>query len=81
MNFQQGTMGNPQEIKTQLRFWRQMERLSYPMAGDMVKSLEKEQEEMAQMQQAQAQMGGMMPPTAPTAGGMGDMPLMGGGLV
>ena len=81
MNFQQGTMGEPKEIKTQLRFWRQMERLAYPMAGDVVKSLEKEQETQAQMQQAQAQMGGMMTPTTPAAGGMGAAPLMGGGLV
>ena len=58
-----------------------MERLAYPMAGDMVKSLEKEQETQAQMEQAQAQMGGMMPPTAPAAGGMGAAPALGGGLV
>ena len=82
MNFQQGTMGNPQEIKTQLRFWRQMERLAYPMAGDMVKSLEKEQETQAQMQQAQAQMQQVVREmTSPDLGGMGADPLMGGGLV
>ena len=82
MNFQQGTMGNPQEIKTQLRFWRQMERLAYPMAGDMVKSLEKEQETQAQMQQARAQMQQVVREmTSPDLGGMGADPLMGGGLV
>ena len=88
MNFQQGTMGNQQELKTQLRFWRQMERLNYPMAGDMVKSLEKEQEEMTKMQQAQAQMqmqqakmGGMVPSVNPAASLMGEAPAMGGGLV
>lgn len=59
LNFQQGTMGDPNEISTRLRFWRQMERLHYPLAGDMVKSLEKEQEEM----QAVA----MAVPTMPTA--------------
>ena len=82
MNFQQRTMGNPQEIKTQLRFWRQMERLAYPMAGDMVKSLEKEQETQAQMQQARAQMQQVVREmTSPDLGGMGADPLMGGGLV
>ena len=35
MNFQQGAMGPVNEVTTLLRFWTQMEKLHYPMAGDM----------------------------------------------
>ena len=52
-------MGSPTEITTLLRFWEQMEKLHYPMAGDMVKSL-RDQMERQQAQQAQ-----QTPPTAP----------------
>ena len=52
MNFQEGAMGSPTEITTLLRFWEQMEKLHYPMAGDMVKSL-RDQMESQQVQQAQ----------------------------
>nr|DAL09714.1 MAG TPA_asm: Portal protein [Caudoviricetes sp.] len=58
MNFQEGAMGNPAEITTLLRFWEQMEKLHYPMAGDMVKSLR------AQLDSQQAQ----APQTAQDAG-------------
>lgn len=58
LNFQQGAMGQPKEMKTLIRFWRQMERLHYPLAGEMLASLEKEQEEMAAMPKEM--------PTAPT---------------
>ena len=51
MNFQEGAMGNTAEITTLLRFWEQMEKLHYPMAGDMVKSL-RDQMESQQAQQA-----------------------------
>ena len=51
MNFQEGAMGSPTEITTLLRFWEQMEKLHYPMAGDMVKSL-RDQMECQQAQQA-----------------------------
>ena len=61
MNFQQGAMGPVNEITTLLRFWTQMEKLHYPMAGDMRRSLEEElgrQQEAAQQQQAAAAMQG-----------------------
>ena len=51
MNFQEGALGSTQEIATLLRFWEQMEKLHYPMAGDMVKSL-KSQMESQQAEQA-----------------------------
>ncbi len=44
MNFQEGALGSTQEIATLLRFWEQMEKLHYPMAGDMVKSLKSQME-------------------------------------
>ena len=59
MNFQQGAMGPVNEIGTLLRFWTQMEKLHYPMAGDMRRSLEEElarQQEAAQQQAAAAAM-------------------------
>lgn len=54
MNFQEGALGSTQEIATLLRFWEQMEKLHYPMAGDMVKSL-KSQMESQQAAQAASQ--------------------------
>lgn len=44
MNFQEGALGSTQEAATLLRFWEQMEKLHYPMAGDMVKSLKSQME-------------------------------------
>ena len=58
-------MGNPAEITTLLRFWEQMEKLHYPMAGDMVKSL-RNQMERQQIQETQ--------PTAPDSTGGGTEP-------
>lgn len=65
MNFQEGAMGSPTELTTLLRFWEQMEKLHYPMAGDMVKSLRSEQE----LQQAQLQMQMQPAVEAGTSGG------------
>ncbi|MBD8996578.1 MAG: hypothetical protein EGR26_08850 [Clostridiales bacterium] len=50
MNLQQGAMGPVNEVSTLIRFWTQMEKLHYPMAGDMKKSLE---EQLAASQAAQ----------------------------
>lgn len=74
MNLQQGAMGNPAELTTLIRFWRQMERLHYPLAGEVLRSLEKEQEELSAMPPT------TMTPTAPAmpAAAMG---AMGGGGV
>ena len=58
MNFQEGALGSTQEIATLLRFWEQMEKLHYPMAGDMVKSLK------SQMESQQAAQ--IAPQTVPT---------------
>ena len=81
MNFQQGAMGPVNEVTTLLRFWTQMEKLHYPMAGDMRRSFEDEvkRRQEQQMQQiasggmAQEEAGAMMP------GAMGAM-TEGGGM-
>lgn len=52
MNFQEGALGSTQEIGTLLRFWEQMEKLHYPMAGDMVKSLKSQMESQQAAQAA-----------------------------
>ena len=52
MNFQEGALGSTQEIATLLRFWEQMEKLHYPMAGDMVKSLKSQMESQQAAQAA-----------------------------
>lgn len=52
MNFQEGALGSTQEIATLLRFWEQMEKLHYPMAGDMVKSLKSQMESQQAAQKA-----------------------------
>ena len=65
MNFQEGAMGSPTEITTLLRFWEQMEKLHYPMAGDMVKSL-RDQMENQQVQQMQPKAAGGSGGTEPT---------------
>lgn len=52
MNFQEGALGSTQEIATLLRFWEQMEKLHYPMAGDMVKSLKSQMESQQAAQTA-----------------------------
>ena len=58
MNFQEGALGSTQEVATLLRFWEQMEKLHYPMAGDMVKSLKSQMESQQAAQKA--------PQTVPT---------------
>lgn len=78
MNLQQGAMGNPAELTTLIRFWRQMERLHYPLAGEVLRSLEKEQEELSNMQKMK-QMTPTMPAAAQTAPAA--TPVMGGGLL
>lgn len=52
MNFHDGALGSTQEIATLLRFWEQMEKLHYPMAGDMVKSLKSQMESQQAAQAA-----------------------------
>lgn len=47
LNFQQGAMGPVAELATLIRFWAQMEKLHYPMAGDIKKSLEEEKRAQA----------------------------------
>ena len=77
MNLQQGAMGPVNEITTLIRFWGQMEKLHYPMAADMKKSLE-EQRDAAQAAQlesaneggmaAASEMAGDVMPAAPLGG-------------
>ena len=59
-------MGSPTEITTLLRFWEQMEKLHYPMAGDMVKSLrdQMESQQARQMKPTAADGSGGTKPTA-----------------
>ena len=79
MNFQQGAMGPVAELTTLIRFWTQMEKLHYPMAGDMRKSLQ-DQLDAAQAA-APAGAGGetvpaaMAPQEAPFAGAREEVPL------
>ena len=74
MNFQQGAMGPVAELTTLIRFWTQMEKLHYPMAGDMRKSLQ-DQLDAAQAA-APAGAGGETVPAAMTAQ---ETPLAGAG--
>lgn len=66
MNLEQGAMGPTTELTTLIRFWAQMEKLHYPMAADMKKSLE---EQLASTQAAQAAPAPVVP--AETQGGAG----------
>ena len=66
MNLQEGAMGPTAELTTLIRFWAQMEKLHYPMAADMKKSLE---EQLAGTQAAQAAPAPVVP--AETQGGAG----------
>nr|DAJ45324.1 MAG TPA: Portal protein [Caudoviricetes sp.] len=68
LNFQEGAMGNPTELTTLVRFWEQMEKLHYPMAGDMVKSL-REQQEMGDRMPAEE-----LPEAALEGGAADEMP-------
>lgn len=88
MNFESGAMGDPSTVNTLLRFWEQMEKLHYPLAGDMVKSLRQEQEEQQALAMQQSAMQGIgmaaegdaAPANMGSAGGeyMEPMTLMGG---
>lgn len=54
-NFQAGAYGNPADIDTLIFYWRNLERLHYPMAPQTIEMLEaKKQQVMAQMQAQQA---------------------------
>lgn len=62
MNFTSGAFGDPAQIQTQILFWRKMEALHYPDAGQTRKYLERQlqrqqemQAQMAAQQQAMAQ--------------------------
>lgn len=79
MNFQQGAMGPVAELTTLIRFWTQMEKLHYPMAGDMRKSLQDQLD--AARAAAPAGAGeetvpaAMAPQEAPLAGAREEVPL------
>lgn len=86
MNFEGGAMGNPAELTTLLRFWEQMEKLHYPLAGDMVKSLREEQEQQAAMAAMQQGLTGVapmesnaIPAESPVIGGYGSPATLTGG--
>lgn len=81
MNLESGAFGNPTELETIIMFWRKMELLHYPGAGETRAELEERFESMriqqAQaMQQERAMMMGQMPPggMAPEMMGGGNMP-------
>lgn len=76
MNLQQGAMGPVNEVTTLIRFWTQMEKLHYPMAGDMKKSLE---EQLAASQAAQASQEAQTVPDA--EGGVQEVMPDGGGVM
>lgn len=59
MNFQQGAMGPVNEVTTLLRFWMQLEKLHYPLAGDMRRSFEEEVQHRQEQQMQQVTSGGM----------------------
>lgn len=86
MNFEGGAMGDPGDVRTLLRFWEQMEKLHYPLAGDMVKSLRGEQEEQAaealrqmEAQQGSAAKAGGYSPAGMETGGYGAETMAAGG--
>lgn len=84
MNFESGALGKPTELTTLVRFWTQMEKLHYPMAGEIKKDLqtELEQQRAAQAQAAMgapAGAGGQKLPTVPASGSSG-VPLPDGGI-
>lgn len=56
MNFTSGAFGDPAQIQTQILFWRKMENLHYPDAGQTRIYLERQlQRQMAMQQQMMAQ--------------------------
>ena len=58
-NLQSGAFGNPAEMETLIMYWGMMEKLQYPLAGEVKAELEdrmqKQQEAMMQQQQMQQQ--------------------------
>lgn len=58
LNLTQGCYGNPQDLNTLILFWRKMEELHYPGAGDVIQSLQEQlmQQQQMMLQQQQAQM-------------------------
>lgn len=88
MNFESGALGNPAEPATLVRFWTQMEKLHYPMAGEIRKDLQEELEQQRAAAQDQAMMGaqagagGQQLPTVPAAPETGStgVPLPDGGI-
>ena len=54
-NYQAGTYGNPQDLRSLLMYWQTMERLHYPFAADNVERIRLLIQEQAQMAQLQAQ--------------------------
>lgn len=64
MNLQEGALGNPQDVKTLIRFWGIMETLHYPKASDIKQQLQREYEEEQQLKrtlQSKFQSGGVIP--------------------
>jgi len=71
MNLQQGAFGNPQDKRTLIHFWTNMDLLHYPGAADNKTFLEEQlQQEQQQMQEQMAQNMQMQ-----QLGGMGEMDL------
>ena len=56
MNLQTGAFGNPQSLSTLILFWRKMNLLHYPGAGETLGYLEQEQRRQEQLQAVQIQM-------------------------
>ncbi len=55
LNFQSGTFGNPQDIKTLILFWTKMEQLHYPTASETKRYLEEEYNKQLEAQQMEQQ--------------------------
>lgn len=70
MNFESGALGNPQAPETLIRFWTLMEQLHYPLAGQVLDGMRKEQEQRREMEQQAAAPGplGMGPIQEPVPG-------------
>ena len=56
MNLQTGAFGNPQSLSTLILFWRKMNLLHYPGAGETLGYLEQEQRRQEQLQAVQIQL-------------------------
>ena len=73
MNFESGALGNPAEIGTLIRFWSTMEKLHYPLAGEVLQSLRQDQDRMAQAAAVQSGAGVLPGMAAQPAQGMAGM--------